>query len=163
MQSALARQLIESSCYRKIDSLFSTYSQNPKKFTPVARAALSTDRQDELLGGTGRPDWLNELVSWLSGNVLDDHWNKLRNQHDYTMASVLLQIERQIQLLGGAGRLILHFRSCRLSTTFQVSLMISDIAGPDQYVAHTLTIMAHDTTSHRTGDPEYHIPDFRKQ
>jgi hypothetical protein len=98
---ALAEQVISTSAFRKVNSLFSSWRGSPLKFTAVAKAALSAARQDELLGGPGLPSLFDQLVSWLSGNVINYYWDQLRSQHDYSMAQVLLQIERQIELLGG--------------------------------------------------------------
>jgi hypothetical protein len=98
----LAKELVETAGYRKVDSLFSHYSGNPKKFVAVTRVALGIDRQDELLGGSGRTDWLDEISSW-ANRVLKYYFDKLRNEHDYSLVKVVISVRRQIDLLGGGS------------------------------------------------------------
>lgn len=92
--------LIETSIYRKVDWLFSHYSGNPLKLTAVARVALEVARLDELRGGSGRPDWMTELVAWAE-RARDFYFDKLRNDHDYSMFEVVVEAERTVELMDG--------------------------------------------------------------
>lgn len=96
----VARSLVESAAFRKVDSLFGTYSDNPKKMVAVMRVALGVLRQDALLGAGSdvRPDWMDDIRAW-AGRVKDYYFDKLRNEHDYSMVPVLYQVVRQMALL----------------------------------------------------------------
>jgi hypothetical protein len=98
-EGIVARELIETAMYRKVDFLFGQYSGNPKKLMAVARIALEIWREDELLGGSGRPDWGQAIINW-GMKVLDYYLDKLRKEHLYSKAGVVLQIARSLALLG---------------------------------------------------------------
>ena len=64
----VALELVETAMYRKVDTLFGTYSGNPKKFYAVANVALTVMRGDQLLVGSGRPDWWQAIQAWDYGS-----------------------------------------------------------------------------------------------
>ncbi len=123
------QNLIETLDFAKVNSLFHDWSGSPLKFNAVAKAALTISRQDQLLGGPGQPEVLDELATWLSGNVLAYYWDQLRNQDDYTLAPVLISIERQIALLGGSGAVNNNsfIQEIASAYTFNVTLTVSDV------------------------------------
>jgi len=96
---SVAREVIETVMYRKVDSLFGTYSGNPNKCMAVTYVALNVSRWDEFMVGTGRPDWLQQIQSW-GQRVVDYYFDQLRNQHMYSKASALPRVEATIELLG---------------------------------------------------------------
>jgi hypothetical protein len=96
---SIGLELIESAMFRKVDLLFSTYSGNPKKFVAVARISLGVMRQDQLLGGAGRPDWYQQLIAW-GLRVVDYCLDQVRNEHKYSKASAVWQVARSAGLLG---------------------------------------------------------------
>ena len=96
---SLAQELVGIGQFRKVNSLFSHYSGNPKKMVAVTRVAFSVDRQYQLLGGTEQTEWFQQVQSW-AGRVKEYYFDKLRNEHDYSMVSVVFQVERQLGLLG---------------------------------------------------------------
>lgn len=121
----LARELVETSGYRTVDALFASYSGDPKKFYAVTKVALSLERDDVLLGGGGRPDWDSQIRSWIL-RVRDYYFDKLRNQHDYSMLGVLFGIQRDAVLLGAdSGADDQFFNDLRKALTFKLTLDIS--------------------------------------
>ncbi len=145
-----ARQLVETVDFGKVNALFHDWSGSPLKFNAVAKAALTIARQDQLLGGPGLPDVLDQLATWLSGNVLAYYWDQLRNQDDYTLAPVLLGIEREIALLGGPENSTTFIQDIASAYTFNVTLTVSDIG--DQF-----SIKAHGTVK-VSGNPQLIFP-----
>lgn len=98
---ALVRELIETRVFRRVNTLFSDYGNDPKKLFAVAQVALAVDRQYELLGGTEQTAWLEKIGEWAT-RARDYERAKLRNDHDYSVfPKVLLSIERTVVLLGG--------------------------------------------------------------
>jgi hypothetical protein len=95
----VARELVETAVFRKVNLLFANYSGDPKKMVAVTRTALSVLRQDELMGGSDSNGWLQKIQDW-AVRVKAYYFNKLRNEHDYSMVTVLFQVERQLALLG---------------------------------------------------------------
>jgi len=136
---ALVKPFVETECFRKINSLYNTWKGKPLKISAYAKAALSVSRLDQLFGGAGVPGVFDQLQSWLKGNVVAYYWNKLLNQHDYSMAPVLFQIERQFALLGGSSQNNNFIQDVALGYTFDVNLTVSDV-GADNYA-----IKAHGT------------------
>ncbi|MHB8521717.1 MAG: hypothetical protein ACYDH9_13285 [Limisphaerales bacterium] len=131
----LAKELVEKAGFRKVDSLFSHYSGNAKKFVAVTRVALGMDRQDELLGGSGRPDWLDQISSW-AVRVLGYYFDKLRNEHDYSMVKVLIEVQRNIDLLsGGSGGDDQFFTKLVNALTFKLTVDINLTAPSTQMEA----------------------------
>ena len=47
-----------------MDSLFKNYSGDPKKLMAVVQVAIMIGRSDLLVGGSGRPDWLQQIAAW---------------------------------------------------------------------------------------------------
>ena len=133
-----ARQLLETLDFGKVNALFHDWSGSPLKFNAVAKAALAVSRNDQLMGGPGQPEVFDELVSWLSGNVLAYYWDQLRNQDDYTLGPVLLGIERQIILLGGSGAANNNsfIQDIASAYTFKVTLTATDIGDQQSIKAH---------------------------
>ena len=141
---AAVEQLIETSEFRKINSLLSTYSGNPLKFQAVSAAALHVAQQDALIGGPGLPNLISQLVSWASGNVLSYYWDQLINQHDYNMAYALISVERVIQLLGGSGAGSSTFlKDMATGYTFDMTLTVNANTLGNSVQAHgTITLYA---------------------
>ena len=133
-----ALQLLETLDFGKVNALFHDWGGSPLKFNAVAKAALAVSRNDQLMGGPGQPEVFDELVTWLSGNVLAYYWDQLRNQDDYTLAPVLLGIERQIQLLGGSGAANNNsfIQDIASAYTFKVTLTATDIGDQQSIKAH---------------------------
>ena len=52
---SLAEPFVSTEVFRKINSLYNTWSGKPLKFSAYAKAALNVSRQDQLLGGAGVP------------------------------------------------------------------------------------------------------------
>ncbi|MHB8519710.1 MAG: autotransporter outer membrane beta-barrel domain-containing protein [Limisphaerales bacterium] len=127
----LARELIETAVYRKVDSLFSHYSSNPKKFNAVVQVALGVMREDALLGGQERSDWWDKITSW-AYRVRTYYFDKLRNEHDYSMVKILISVQAQINLLvGGNNDDAQFFSNLEKAMTFKLTLNISfTFSGP---------------------------------
>ncbi len=147
-----ARQLIESLDFGKVNSLLNDWSGSPLKFNAVAKAAISVSRNDQLLNGPGLPNVLDQLAEWLSGNVLAYYWDQLRNQDDYTLAPVLLSIDKEIALLGGSGAIdsAAFIQNVASAYTFNVTMTVTDIGD-------RLSIKAHGTAK-VTGNPVLIFP-----
>jgi len=56
----------------KVESLFATYSQDPKKLRAVASVALAVAREDGLLFGRSHQDWMDKIQSWTQRT--EDYW-----------------------------------------------------------------------------------------
>jgi len=95
-------------------------------------------------------------VNWLSGNVINRYWNKLRSQHDYTMAQVLLQIERQIELLGGSVDEDSFFQQVAKAYSFQATINLN-LSGYTGFGGGQFTLTAQGTVN-ITGDPKLIFP-----
>ncbi len=96
---SVSRQLIETAMYRKVDTLFSQYSGDPKKMRAVSCIAINVSSQDMLFSGDGRQDWIQETLSWGS-RVVDYYFGELRDEHLYSKALVVFQVEQSMALLG---------------------------------------------------------------
>ena len=95
----VALGVIETAMYRKVDTLLGSYSGDPKKWYAVVNVALKVEHDDELLGGSGRPDWWPKIQNWGLRNV-DYLWDQLRNYHKYSKAWALPILARQLALIG---------------------------------------------------------------
>ena len=147
VENSLIRELIENSCYRKVDFLFTYYNTVPLKYLVVSLAAAHVDHWDKQYGGTGRPDWYAQLLAWVSGPVVDYYVNKVKN-HDYTAATAVAPLQTEIVRQSGDPSAMLQRFAAAL--TFQLTLTISDIGDG-------LSIKAHGTVT-VTGNPQYVFP-----
>ncbi len=98
-----AEKLTRTAVFRKIEALLQSWSGTPLKWQAVATTALAQSSADSHMGGAGYQGVYDTLATWLSGNVMERYWNKLRKEHDYTMEKVLVSLDQQDQLLGAPG------------------------------------------------------------
>jgi len=87
---------------KKTRLLVKTYAPQPEKFTAVLRAALTAERQNQLLGGPEDSSTMTALANW-AGKALDFYIDELRVKHDYTVVPALYYIARIAALLGASG------------------------------------------------------------
>ncbi len=138
---SLVEPFISTEVFRKVNSLYTTWSGKPLKFSAYAKAALTASRQDQLVGGAGVPGLDEQLQSWFKGNVVAHYWDKLLKQHDYSMAKVLLTFPKTLYLLGGTPQNNNFIQDVANGYTFKVNLTVSDIG------ANNYSIKAHGTVT----------------
>jgi hypothetical protein len=140
----LAIQVFESSGYRKVDALAADWNDNALKFSAVSAATFYIYRSDALLGGTAIPAAVSYLAPWLKQSVLDHYWKKLINDHDYTMAPVLISIERLISLLGVPINGTAFLQQVAQGYTFQVTMNCTDVGDKLSLSANALLTINQD-------------------
>jgi len=124
-----ARTLVETAMFRKAEALFSRYNNNPKKVETVVRVLLGVAKQDALLGGpsSNESHFLNECETMVQ-NLLNYDFDQLRNAHDYSKVTVLIDVEHQLELLGG-GNDTSFFQDLANALTFKLTVDNHVVAG----------------------------------
>jgi len=74
--------------------------QPPDRLMAIITTALEATRQYALLGGNSSPS--PEITSW-AVTVRDYYFDQLKNQHDYRGFPVIINLDRNVELLGGAS------------------------------------------------------------
>ena len=92
-------RLVESSEYFKVNSLFNNYGMDPKKFIPVVKAAQAAELQDLLHGGSER-DFFSDRIEAAGNTARDYYFQKLTQEHDYSVITPLFEIEQLLDTLG---------------------------------------------------------------
>jgi hypothetical protein len=89
---------------QKITTLLSQYAnaQSADKYIAVCRAALSVDRNAQLVGYRSNSKFLSQLSTWAS-ILVDEYLRRLREEHNYKTFSTVLDLSRQAQLLGASN------------------------------------------------------------
>jgi hypothetical protein len=73
--------------------------QPPDRLMAVITTAMEAGRYYELLGGTAD---LLQVVSWAT-KIRDYYFDQLKNQHDYRGFPVIINLDHNVELLGGAS------------------------------------------------------------
>jgi hypothetical protein len=155
--NSLVEQFFSTECLRKVNAIYNNWKGNPLKYYAYSKVATSISSQDLLFGGEGVPDVFQQLDGWLQANVLPRYWNKLRAQHDYTMAGVLLKLERlNILLLSDASGEDAFIQDVASAYTFQSTINLS-VAGPVSGGGGNFNLTAQGTIK-ITGDPKGVFP-----
>jgi len=117
----------------KVESLFATYSQDPKKLQAVASVAIAVMREDALLFGRSHQDWMDKIQSWTQR--AEDYWlDQVRNYHMYSKANAVFVCAREMALLfnDDPGAAAQALEKIDLALTFHLSLdMTLSMIGDD--------------------------------
>ena len=121
--------LMETDGFRKINAILNGYGGDPLKFLAISTTVISFSRDYQLLGGTQNVDsWLQVLVT--DGQKVRQYYmDQLTKNHDYTMLSVLIEIERTLLLLGMPDDEPTFFTNLQNAYTF--NLVLDNQSGSD--------------------------------
>src|SRR5581483_3073174 len=126
-ENALIREVIEFVSYDKVYFLLNRYGQNALKWFAIRAAAAFANILDTQHGGTGQPQWNDQLLSALQGPVMDYYFSQLTSQHDFAMLNSLKFLQSLIDSSsddsGGDGA---FFQRLASAFTFKANVALND-------------------------------------
>ncbi|RPJ50133.1 MAG: hypothetical protein EHM21_05620 [Chloroflexi bacterium] len=85
---------------KKAVTLIKAYYPQEEYYLPVMQAAISADRQYQLLGGSEEGQNILEKAAEWARKIADQYLKALREQHDYQLIHTLIGMDREASLLG---------------------------------------------------------------